>query len=67
MNCLLALLWLPLLALGGLVGNAIGASLGGDSAGLIVAVASNLGSQLIQWSLWGNRRQAQVPHPWWNR
>ena len=66
MGCMRALMWLPLLALGGFNGYAIGASMGGDTAGLIGAVLGILASQMIQGSLWGDRRPARIPPPWWN-
>ena len=67
MRCIRGLIWLPLLAMGGLIGYAIGASIGGDTAALIGAVLGILASQMIQEALWGDRRPARVPPPWWNR
>lgn len=66
MGCILSLLWLPLLALGGYAGFTFGAAAGGDTGALIGAVLGILASHLIQWALWGDRRRASVPPPWWN-
>ena len=59
MGCILAILWLPLLALGGLAGFVIGTAVGGDGAALIGGALGLLASHLIQWALWGNA--ANIP------
>lgn len=67
MSCILMLLWLPLLALGGFLGFMIGTAVGGDGAGLVGGLLGVIASHLIQWALWGDRSSHTVPPPWWNR
>ena len=67
MGCILALLWIPLLALGGFIGFNIGGAVSGETGVLVGAVLGILASHLIQGALWGDRRRHTVPPPWWNR
>jgi len=67
MGCILAILWLPLLALGGFAGFTVGATAGGDIGALIGGLLGIFASHLIQWALWGDRRHYTVPPPWWNK
>ena len=67
MGCILAIIWIPLLAIGGFIGFNVGgavASEGGAIVGLLVGV---LALHLIQGALWGDRSpHPNVPPPWWN-
>jgi len=67
MGCIFALVWLPLLALGGFIGFTIGASLSGDAGALVGRLVGVIASHLIQGALWGDRRRYKVPPPWWSR
>ena len=67
MGCIYAILWLPLLALGGFAGFMFGQSVGGETGALVGALVGLLASHLIQGALWGDRRRSKVPPPWWNR
>jgi hypothetical protein len=67
MGCILAILWIPLLALGGFAGFTVGATAGGDIGALIGGLLGIFASHLIQWALWGDRRHYTVPPPWWNK
>lgn len=67
MGCIYAILWLPLLALGGYAGFMFGESVGGEMGALVGGLMGILASHLIQGALWGDRRRSSVPPPWWNR
>jgi hypothetical protein len=67
MSCIVSILWIPLLALGGYVGFMVGASAGGDLGGLVGGLLGIIASHLIQGALWGDRTHYKVPPPWWNR
>jgi hypothetical protein len=67
MGCILALLWLPLLVVGGFIGFSIGASIGGEAGALLGGLLGILAAHLIQGALWGDKRPVQAPPIWWNR
>lgn len=66
MGCILALIWIPLMALGGYIGFLFGGSIGGDVGALVGGLLGVIASHLIQGALWGDRRHYKVPPPWWN-
>lgn len=68
MSCVLALIWLPLLAAGAFIGFNVGGAFAGETGAIVGLVIGVLASHLVQGALWGDRSpRSNVPPPWWTR